>query len=266
MSSISKAYIRSCMPKYSPLGFTRNKLTCARIQGEVIQAFTFRQLQYPRVCTVEFGIFPLCLPVPVYLEAGGYELDRFDVERRASSSGWRCDPQSDESIADCVASISQAIDRYLLPLFEECHDCKSSLAGLIRLEELFESNRLKSLHIMGASDCAAPWQDRCWFDARKYYMALKAHDYSYAQEYLSYQVAFCKRKLDSFQKANSPEQPERVKKRFAEKLVKLEECLERMESGDAAYFDELIRQNECKMLEYLAVKYPKILPATKSLC
>lgn len=258
MKSVSSYYHQVCKQKYQPLGFLRSKSIYARIKGDVIQAFSLKRSQQVPTCTVEFGIFPLCLPQPFFLQAGGYELDQFVVEQYFRYGGWRFDPNSEESMKECVESMSGAMDLYLLPFFEKCSDCKSALSECIKLEELFEQNRLSVLQLRGTSDCAMPWEERSLFDGRKYYMALKSHNLSYAQRYLEHKVDYHDRSLKEFHAPNAPKQPESVIEKFAAARDSYAELLERLDSGDFAYFDDLLNSNEIQTREFLAVNYPKI--------
>lgn len=258
MKTMSRYYNHICTQKYQSLGFSRSKTTFARMSGDVLQAFALKHFRFGPICTVEFGIFPLCMPQPVFLEAGGYVLDEFFIEQHKGGLGWTFDSSSDESIMNCAESISNAIDLYLLPLFEISSNCKSALPELIKLEELFDRNRQIRLHQQGDSDSAVPWQERSLFDSRKYYMALKAHNMSYARQYLNYRVNFYKTKLKSFDNPNSPRQPDIVRERFLAGQVLCSEQLERLDLGDFSYFDDLLNSNENQMLKYLADKYPKI--------
>lgn len=259
MKTISRYYNHVCTQKYRSLGFSRKKTTFARISGDVLQAFTLKCSQYVPVCTVDFGVFPLCLPQPIYLYAGGYELDKFIIDIHEKSSGWAFDAGSDQNMIDCVEAISEVIDMHLLPLFDKCIDCKSSLPELIKLEELFDRNRQKTLHLLGDSNCARPWQELSLFDYRKYFMALKAHDIPYAKQYLYHQINFCETKLKEFDKPNSTRQPGVVRDRFSAKLSVYLEQLGRLDSEDFCYFNDMLKSNENQMLKYLADEYPKII-------
>ena len=192
MKKISKYFNYICTQKYGSLGFSKNKSTFIRIRGDILQTFTLECSQLAPTCSADFGIFPLCLPQPVYFDCGGYTLDKFIVE---VYDGWIFDSDSDESIMNCVESISQAIDSYLLPFFEKCCDCKTALPELIKLDELFDRNRQTILRLKGDSDLADPWHERSLFDSRKYYMSLKAHDWSYARKYLNFKVDFYKKRI-----------------------------------------------------------------------
>lgn len=258
MKTISRYYNHVCTQKYQSLGFSRSKTTFARIRGDVLQVFSLKLSRSIPACSVEFGIFPLCLPQPIFLDAGGYTLDVFIVELHERSSGWTFDSSSEESVMNCIESITKAIDLYLLPFFETCCDCKTALPELIRLEELFDRNRQKTLHLRGDSDSAVPWQERSLFDSRKYYMALKSRNLSYAYQYLNYQINFYKTSLKAFDNPNSPRQPDIVRERFSTKLAAYLEQLERLGSGDFGYFDDLLNSNENQMQKFLANKYPKI--------
>lgn len=255
MKTISGCFNRICKKKYSSLGFYRcsslglyrSNPTFVRISNDVIQAFALKRYSYGSRCSVEFGIFPLCLPQPVFFFAGGYMLDQFIVELYEKNSGWIFDVNSDDSITDCVNSISQAIDSYLIPFFDACVDCKSSLSGLIKLEEILEKNRQQVLQLMGISDSAVPWQERSLFDYRKFFMALKLHDFGYARQYLNYQVEFCENKIRSFNIPNSSKQPISVIEGFQAQLSLHLKYLELIEAGDFAFFDEMLLDNETQM-------------------
>lgn len=258
MKTISRYFNHICTQKYQSLGFSRYKSTFARINGDVLQSFTLKYSRSVPTCSVDFGIFPLCLPQPIFLDAGGYALDEFIVELHERNSGWTYDACSEESMMNCIESITKAIDLYLLPFFETCSDCILSLPELIKLEELFDLNRQKKLHLRGDFDFAVPWQERSLFDPRKYYMALKAHNLSYAQQYLNHQVNFYKNRLKSFDNSNSPRQPDIVRDRFLAKLSLYSEQLEHLDSEDFDYFHDLLNSNENQMIQFLAAKYPKI--------
>lgn len=258
MKTISRNFNHICTQKYQALSFSRSKSTFARISGDVLQAFSLKYTRGVPTCSVEFGIFPLCLPQPIFLDSGGYALDEFIVELHEGNSGWTFDSGSDKSMKNCIESLSNAIDLYLLPLFETCSDCQSALPELIKLEELFDRNRQKRLQLRGDSDLAIPWQERSLFDSRKYYMALKSRNLSYAYQYINHQVNFYKTRLEAFDNPDSPRQPDIVRERFLTKLATYSEQLEWLDSGDFSYFDDLLNANEKQMNEFLSTKYPKI--------
>lgn len=257
MKSLSKCFVRACTQRYQPLGFYRDKTTFTRMRGDVLQTFSLDRSQYVPTCTMYFGIIPLCKSEPIHF-GGTYTLDRFVVEQQAQYGGWPFEPGSDESIETCVGQLCEAIDLYLLPFFEKCGDCGQALAELLKLEELFECNRQKALYISGITDRAAPLQVRSLFDHYKYYMALKAHDYPYIQRFLKNQVNHYESSLRSFEQP-SGRQPESVKERFRAARVEYTQLLERFEAGDYDYFDDMVKANESRTLEFLASYHPKIL-------
>lgn len=258
MKTISGYYNRICTQKYKSRGFLRKKTTFARIRGDILQVFSIKLSRNVPICSAEFGIFPLCLPQPVFLEAGGYALDEFVIEQHEGGSGWAFDASSDESMMNCVESISNTIDLYLLPFFEVCGDCESALRELIKLEELFDLNRQKKLQLRCESDLAVSWQERSLFDTRKYYMALKSHNLYYAEQYLNHQVNFYKTRLKAFDNPNAPKQPSIVRERFLTQLAVNLEHLERLNFRDFCYFDNLLNFNENQMQKFLVTKYPNI--------
>ena len=96
------------------------------------------------------------------------------------------------------------------------------------------------------------------FDSRKFYMALKACDYVYAEKYLRFQIEYCQTTLELMEKPDSTKQPEIVKKRMSENLNMCSEFLGRLTSGDYSFFDDLLLQNEVKTKEWLLDRYPAI--------
>lgn len=239
MNSIARLYLQLCAEKYVPQGFYKNGQTCARICNDVLQTFTLKTFRSGSMCTVEFGIIPLCEYIPC-LSIGGYELDGFFISSLAQPGLWTFDAKLDASIASCASSIVQAIDDYLIPLFGKCVNCQTALPELIKLEELFDQNRQKTLRLTGETDCAPPWQELSLHDSRKYYMALKAQDYEYARKYLDFQLTH----RDNGLRLQNKEQ-------YAQQLEKLI-------SGDFDYFDQMLQANESQTLELLRAKYPKL--------
>lgn len=258
MKSALRYYNKICVPKYQSLGFYKNNATLVRNKGNILQSFTFKQTKRSQTCSVEFGFFPMCMPTPIFLDTGGYELGAFDVDTLLCGSEWRYSSNEINSIIECVEAISTCLDTHLIPLFDKCNSCEETLNELLRLEELFDTNRKAALHLVGDSDCASHWLERSMFDSKKYYMALKSHNMSYAKRYLCYQVNYYKNKLDFFESASSPAQPTRVIERFHNQLSLYSEHLEKLTSGNFDFFDEMLNFNECQMLNYIASQYPKL--------
>ncbi len=257
MKTISKYYNCICEKKYQQLGFSRRKTTFVRMREDILQVFTLKFPREKETCFVEFGIFPLCLPQPIFLSEGSYELENFSVKQYGSS--WKYDSGSEKSMMSCVSAMTETIDFYLIPFFEKCHNSESALLELVKLEELFDYNRKKCLQLQGEEDKAEPWQERSLFDYTKFYLALKSHNWIYVNRYLNYQVDHYKTSLKSFDSPNAPKQPDSVKKRFLDKLIVRSEQLEHLKSGDFNYFDTIVRANEKQMVEYLTANYPKVI-------
>lgn len=254
MTTLQSYFNKISQKKYTSLGFVKNKATYIRLTRDVLQAFTLKLSTHAQLCTVDFGIFPTCLPQPIFLQAGGYSLAHFNVPY----SEWSFDTTSEESIMLCVESVIAAIDLHILPLFEVCRDCQSALPELIKLEELFECNRIQTLYIKGGYDSAVPLHERSLFDDRKYYMALKGKDFSYIRQYLSHQINFYKEKLKEFDIPNYPRQPNIVRERFLGNLTEYSTHLSRLNSGEYGYFANMLNSNERQMSEFLITHYPKV--------
>lgn len=252
MKTILQCFKKNYEKKYESVGFLMSKSTFLRIRGDVVQAFSFKpSLMGEPICSVEFGVFPLCLPQPVFFEAGGYMLDWFIVNRPESYLGWRYDTQSDVSISNCIKSVSDTIDLYLLPFFESACDCKKALQELFSLEELFDANRKRVVCLKGGTDSAKPWQERSLFDYRKYYMALKASNWEYAEKYLIHMVNNYQSALMRFGSEESPRQPDMVIKKHKLKLGSFMEQLSHIQAHDHVFFTKQIIANENEMNKYL---------------
>ena len=257
MTTIQKQFNQVCTKKYVPLGFFRKKTTFVRLRGNVLQSFSFKHFKDLPYCSVDFGVTPLCLPQPFFLDAGPYSLDKFNTP----ISEWPYDAKSAESIIQCVELVAEAIDLHMLPLFEVCCDCRSALPELIKLEELFDRNRIQTLDLLGSYDSAAPLDERSLFDYRKYYMALKANDFGYARQYLEFQIGFRKKQLQEFDNPNYPKQPPIVKERLLRTLHLHASHLEHLNAGDVRFFSDMLDANEQETYRFLAANYPKILKA-----
>ena len=257
----SKYFADNCTQKYQALGFVKCRSVFARISGDVIQTFYLKWSYISRAYSVEFRESPLCMPQPFFLDAGSYELDEFIQHHvdRVDREGWTFDKDSDESVEHCIDSISNTMDLYLIPFFEACTDCKSSLLELLKLEELFDRNRRTMLHLKGMSDKAAPWQERSLFDYIKFYMALKSHNISYAYLFLNHKVNYFTTNLKNLDDPNYPRQPDHVREGYMTKLATCLEQLAWLDSGNFSNFENMLNSNEKQMIEFLAEKHPKIL-------
>ena len=254
MTTIQKQFNQVCSKKYVPLGFLRKKGTFVRLRGDVLQSFSLKHFKDLPYCSVDFGVTPLCLPQPFFLNAGAYRLNQFNIP----ISEWPYDAKSAESIIQCVESMSEAIDLHMLPFFEMCCDCRSALPELIKLEELFDRNRIETLRLLGGYDSAAPLEERSLCDYRKYYMALKANDFSYARQYLEFQVDLHKKSLKEFDDPSYPQQPQGVIERFLHALRMHSSHLEHLNAGDLQFFSGMLAANEQETCRFLSTNYPKI--------
>ena len=245
------------------MGFSKEKGNVfARIKNDVLQVFSLKKYEKLPIVTVEFGIIPLCVSLPTaltynfpILSMSSYRLDQFCAEPLANDGGWRYLHNSNVSIHACVFSITQTIDSHLIPLFERCVDCSSSLIELIKLEKMFDDNRLNALALLGEKDTAKPWENESLFDTKKYFMALKSGNYIYAHKFLTHQVDFL---CCEVQKSLCSNQPPIVLDRLSQKLSSYREQLRILQSGNRGYFEKLVQTNEETMKAMLHARYPKL--------
>lgn len=234
MDNFKKLYYAQC-DKYKELGFKRVKQSYARIINDVLQVFTLKRWRFGYVCTVEFGVRPLCGYVPNY-NVGIQTLDKYKIE---TYGGWNYIPNNEESIEQCVRSIVETIESHMMPLFEQADCCKNAPSVLMEAERQFERNRLTSLALEGTCDRAKPFEERILLNSDYYYMALKNGDVGYAEKYLSFKI---KHYLDSLNMRTS--QPYDVIESNKEALEKYRLYLSKIEKKDIAFFDNIIKQNE----------------------
>ena len=253
MDAFIKQYIQLCDEKYTSLGFGRTQHTYARITNDVVQMFSLKRMHKKSMCTIEFGLFPLCLGA-LSLDMCNYTIDGFDVSAYASHGFWHYNRNSKDSIYACITAMLFVVDNNLMPFFERANCSDTALSELIHLDESFENNRLAALAIMGESNCARPWQEISLQATEKYYMALKTHNYEYAKAYLQLQIQSCKAVISASQ--TGPKQPQVVIRRYSQELILLQNQLEMLEKENVAFFDKMILCNEKRSRAELFSKYP----------
>lgn len=255
MNALTRSFNKRCSSEYRFVGFLKAKGAFVRLSNDVLHVFSLKNFRNEPLCTVEFGIIPLCGNIPIYLEAGKYELSGFEAEWHRD---WRYDPKSNDSIELCVDTLIRAMNDKLIPLYTMCEDCKSTLPVLMKLEESFDINRIKWLELIGECDRASPLHERSMFDSNKFYMALKSCDYDYAEKYLRFHISYCQNELELMERPESTKQPEIVKIRITENLNVWTDYLKRLTSGDYAFFDNLLLQNEAQTKSWLLDRYPAV--------
>lgn len=258
MKSIKSQFNQICNKKYAVLGFRKINNSYVRIIDGLLQIFRLKQYRNGNVCTVEFGILPLCMNIESLDISLPYLLDSFDVKAHGMSGGWKYSPLSPKSILSCLDAIFTVMDCELMPLFMRTSCSSSALNELIRLDEKFDQNRLASIKLLGETDRAEPWENRSLYAVDKYFLSLKAHNLQYAKEYLLFNIQMYENKLKSFGEPNAPKQPEIVISRFESKLAQLRESLLILESGNTEFFDEQIISTENNTEAILLSKYPQL--------
>lgn len=243
-----RTYIQQCKQNYIPMGFRKKGKTLFCSNKEVICAFTLNVVPSECRCFVEFDVFPLCTVPPIYLNSGRYSLEGFLTDPHNNYFTWH---NSSESISSCVNRITELVDNRLIPIFDKCTNCESALFELLRLEMEFERNRLAKLKQMGTLDCASNWKDRSLFDAKKYYMALKAKNYTYARQYLEHEISHYKNIITSLKDPKSSQQPKIVKERFVNTLNSRLDHLSHLSAEEYSFFEDLLCSNEQRMLDFL---------------
>lgn len=256
MPTVTSVFRKYCDSKYFTLGFERHKNTYVRIQNGILQTFTLHKSYRSKWYTVCFGIVPLCNPI-LDLDIGHYELDKFYDDITIYDYGWAPDSVSIDANRDCAAKITHAIDKFLLPLFAECTDAQTTLASLLKVEEILDENRKSVLRQEGSDDCAVPWQEDSLFDSNKYWLALKCRNYSYAKRYLSHQIKDYEELISEIE-GGTDTQPASVYTNAIAECENSRKLLMKLDNGEYAFFEKIVEEQERQTLSLLRNKYPRL--------
>lgn len=224
----------------SQLGFNRVGDSWIRIVSDVIQTFRLKSMVGSKCYTIDFGVFPLCMPINC-CDMGAYSLNHFSSNPIVYDNGWKRWEKSPNTTDDCDDNIWTAFGKYLIPFFAQANSCEMALRSMIELDELFDRNRREVLQKASLPDCATPWQKRSLCAPEKYYMALKCKDYQYALSFLHNELLMCEDTICGNQSEYQPEIViERHKERKAEAL--LHQTM--LNEGNPGFFDQLLFENE----------------------
>lgn len=179
-SELLKHFHAECRKRYLPLGFRRKKNGYWRIVGDILQTFSLQFSRDGRNGRICFGVYPLCMSPKFVVDVGLYVLGQFD----AKTIHWSFDKTLYSNSEECLKATFSMIDVNLIPFFEKAIDCQSAFAESIRLDFLFDSIRKQHLNEIGGVDRAEPIETRSYYDGSKFYMALKLHDYEWAQKHI----------------------------------------------------------------------------------
>jgi len=236
-----KTYQAQCCERFGYLGFKKLGNTHWRVVNDVIQTF---HLQRGRGglswCRIQFGITPLCFGFSRnFVWHGCAPNFNHTVFPDCTIWQWQYDSKSEESILECIESLIEYIQTFLITYFERGIDCMSA-----------REENLKLFHSMFEQRCAFlrdnPWQRQYTVSDEEYkkrlsggegecYMALKTGAYAIAAEYFSNLVA-------ARSKLNEAEQSEKDK----EYIKGWNQLLERALAQDNDFFARYLAANERK--------------------
>lgn len=262
MKSILQMYISYCAASYSSLGFKRHKSTYARVINDVLQTFTFKRFCSGHECTVEFGIFPLCIGLSSP-DIGVYDLRKFNVSSWFEGTlGWRYEKQSQESTNICLSKIISVIDHDLIPLFNRADCSEKALRELIAVDRLFERKRLEILKLDGRENSASDIEYRILMATEKLYFALKIKDYEYADRVLEAHLYAARKKYNeelmwhtvAKTEGQLHDKTQRIEK-YKTRIRSIEAMRKRVADRDDAYFEQMIQENEAFSKTHLAKFY-----------
>jgi len=191
---------KGCLELSQPYGFQKTNKYFWRIVNDMYQSFSVDSYGlYPGVkeFRIVFSVMPLCMGLrPDFRRpsSGPYYLKRFEASANPydgisrwndSSDGWvyTSDPTCQQT---CRSEATRMLAEHLLPFFERTTHSESALEELIQLEALFHDNRLKNLGLSGRPelDPAGPNARLDLYDSTKYYLAIKAGNFEFAQQVL----------------------------------------------------------------------------------
>lgn len=233
--------------KYLLSGFRRRGLTYTRVCNDVMHTFTPEFRRGKRSVTVEFGVIPLSIGIGS-LVLGTYRLDQFTTDDHAYEGGWKISTSKEESVRRCVDSMVSLVDEHLIPLFDRCKNCSAALNEMIQLDKRFHENRMTMLRRENIADAAEYWENISLSDHNKYFMALKAKDYEYAQRHIDRRIFLCEALLQD------DTQPEFVIDRTIEEYAVLNEQRSKLFLEDFRYFADMVAKGEAISMAFLQGK------------
>lgn len=224
---------RALWKQFRPLGFLQFGAGFARKAGDLIQSCSLKRTQDNGDFSFEFGVCPLCMKLPVSLDGGVYETDSFSISESQ---------QEDENVTERFFSEAfQIVEKEILPFFNRCCECGLALSELWSLEKSMEKKRLERLRLKGMEDCAIPFDQRFLCDPRKYYIALKAEDFSFVRRFLEFHTT-----------------PSKTRPNWNRKTLEMyEEHFCRLREKDVSYFKRVLLENEADFRRHFFENYPR---------
>lgn len=247
MNEFSSLFFRRATTELPLRGFKKCGKTLVRVKNDVMQNFTLKCYRGGGMCTVEFGIIPLCMGI-TDVSMGTYNLS--DFER---FDNWIYDHTS-TGMNQVINDILRYINEYLCPFFDRADSTQNLMNALKKIERLFEKNRLQYLLQRHMTDHTTPETKaaRTLLNPVKYYIALKQEDYKFA---LMCQKALLKQNIDSLHAVCADQSfPEEqiMERKIAINRIKGE--IKKLEEVDTKYFKQTIEQNETISINFLKQK------------
>lgn len=252
MEYFTKHYVEACKKEFSQYGYKRNGKSFARVTNDVMQNFTLKKYSTGRECTIEFGIVPLCMRIGKANINGGigiYNLRRFEPIQWQLWDHWNYDPNSAESMDNCISELITHINKYLIPLFNRADSCKKGYQELCELDRLFYKNWLIGREKYSDGKAIMREENQKFYrdgvnmlDSCKYYMALKNGDLDLAVDHLK---AFEQQNIDSYNTMlKAGYLMEEEKKRREEKIEELRNTVILIKEKNTQYIHDHIHENE----------------------
>lgn len=242
---ITELFTQECTRRYVPLGFRRSGRSWTRLIHDVWQVFTLRHLDSSLLCTITFGIFPLCAPF-LSAEDSSYTVEQLDAV--LVQTGQPPHPTTYQNPQERLTQLLKIVNRKLLPLFDRADSCQSALGELIALDRLFE-RRLRQ--ISGSTELN---REIIYYAPEKYYMALKVGDTVFASRYQQFQITRYSQFL-SEQRSAYEEQL------YGGRLKELRQHRDMLRKGNTAFFAALCQENERRNIEEFSLRATQKPPA-----
>lgn len=259
MYNLGDIFCQTCHIKYSNFGFTKCRKSFVRIVGDIVQSFSFVKFSGRPACTVFFSVRSLCQDQQMHIDFEDYRLDDFYIESELDTfGGWYVDVSSEKSIAKCVGRLTDAIDSIIIPLFNNCTDCKSSLCKLLKIEYFLECVRQEQLKREQIKDHAQPWFRRCLYNAGLYYMALRSNNTTFARMYLEERIASYDHTFEHLNTYQDQNLARRKRQACTKELQQLEVHYTHIISKDMSFFETILQENEKRNIEFITKKNPRL--------
>ena len=226
-----KRYKELFKPLATKHGFRIHRQAFYRVINDVAQFFVLRRDGYGRICTLEWGILPLCMG----LERGDFASGMDAAPLLEKYEWWEYDPGKPEDIERALTELLAVFEHHLLPVFETATDSASAYEAECSLDRKMYGEVF--MHSSG-----------------KICFTIKMGAYDKAVEHLRALEAKYLPGYEETVALMDEERKERYLKRFNEDIAEIRKQIKFLSVPDMDYINDFIDTNEEMSLRNLGVK------------